>query len=227
MVKAIVTELINANPGVVLLRMKPESPIDLKPGQFIQLLIEKEGKTIKKSYSVTSLSFVNDYIELCIKVMEGGYASNYLASLKPGQQLQIEGPFGRFVLQEEINNGLAFMATGVGVAPFKPMINVALTKTSNDVWLFFGVRTEQDIIYRNEFETLAAANKNFHFIPVLSKSDNPGFEHGYIQDAFKKLIKPNNQDLYICGLYNMVDEVRAMCKELGYPNEKIHYEKYI
>jgi len=119
------------------------------------------------------------------------------------------------------------MAAGAGISPFRSMVEEALTKTSHDVWLFFGVRAEADIIYRKEFEALAAENSSFHFIPVLSRSDSPGFERGYIQDAFKKLIKPADQDIYVCGLHTMVDEVRQVCRGLGYREEKIHFEKYI
>ena len=227
MFKATVKKVINTTPGVVLLRLKPEKAFEFKPGQFIQLLIEKEGNTIKKSYSITSLPPHKKYFELCIKVVEGGYTSNYLKSLKPGHELNMDGPFGIFTLQENINNDLVFLATGAGISSLKPMIKAALTKTAHDIWLFFGVRAEQEIIYRDELEALAASHKNFHFIPVLSNSSNPDFEHGYVQDVFKKLVKPNAQDIYICGLYIMVDEVKAMCKELGYSDEKTHYEKYI
>jgi ferredoxin-NADP reductase len=225
--KAVVTELIRATPDVVLLRIKPERYFEFRPGQFIQVLVEKGGRTIKKSYSVASPPSVREYVELCIKVVKGGYASNHLAGLKPGQQLQVEGPFGRFILQEEINNDLVFMATGAGIAPFKPMIQEVLARTSRGVWLFFGVRTEKDIIYRDFFDALAAANSDFHFVPVLSDESKPGFEHGFVQDVFKRLFKQNNQDIYICGVYEMVDNVKQMCRELGYPAEKIHYEKYI
>jgi len=91
---------------------------------------------------------------------------------------------------------------------------------------FFGVRTEQDIIFNKQFEELAK-NKKFHYVPVLSRSESPDYEHGHSQDAFKKLVTPANQDVYICGLTVMVDDVKAVCKELGYPDEKVHYEKYI
>jgi len=227
MFKAIVIEVITTTPGVVLLRLKPEQPLGFKAGQFIQLFIEKEGHTIKKSYSITSLASNKEYFELCIKVVEGGFTSNYLAGLKPGDTLNADGPFGIFILQEEINNDLIFLATGAGISSLKPIIETALPKTSHDIWLFFGVKTEQDIIYQDELQALAAAHKNFHYVPVLSNSSNPDFEHGYVQDVFKKHITPSNQDIYICGLYKMVDEVKAMCKEVGHPDEKVHYEKYI
>ncbi|MAG15673.1 hypothetical protein CMO88_01285 [Candidatus Woesearchaeota archaeon] len=227
MIEAVVKEVEKITPSVVIVKLSFNgTPFSFKAGQFIQILLEKEGKTIRKPYSISSNPKTKDSVEFCLKIVPGGFASNYLASLNPEHKLSVEGPFGHFTLQEEINNDVIFVATGTGISAIKPMVEEALKKSSHDVWLFFGIRTEQDIIYKKEFENLVE-NKKFHFIPVLSKSDNPEYEHGHVQDAFKKLIKQNNQDIYMCGLALMVDEVRQLCKELGFPDEKIHYEKYV
>ncbi len=224
----VVKEVVWASSRVVILRLEAEKPFNFRPGQFIQVLLERGGKAVRKSYSVASFPDGSGCIELCIRIVDGGFASNYLANLKVGQVLDVEGPFGHFTLQDAIGNDLVFLAAGAGIAALKPMIESALRKgLSYDVWLFLGVRTEADILYRKEFEALASSNKNFHFVPVLSQSDNPDYERGYVQDAFRKLVKPKNQDVYICGFYKMVDETREACRELGYPDGKIHFEKYV
>ncbi|MBI2664183.1 hypothetical protein HYX10_02470 [Candidatus Woesearchaeota archaeon] len=226
--EAVVKDVVRETPTVVIVKLSFNgNPFSFKPGQFLQVVLEKDGKMIRKPYSISSSPGTNGSVEFCVKVVPDGFASNYLANLKPGQKLGILGPFGHFVLQEKIANDLVFMAAGTGISAIKPLAEEALQRASENVWLFFGVRSEQEIIYRQLFEALASKHLNFHFVPVLSKSGNSEYEHGRVQDAFKKLIAPGSQDVYICGLHVMVDEVRALCKELGFPNEKIHYEKYI
>ncbi|MFH0869007.1 MAG: FAD-dependent oxidoreductase [archaeon] len=226
--KFVVKEVIRVTSRVVVLRLETEKPFHFRPGQFIQVLLEHGGKKVRKAYSIASSAKGGRVIELCVRIVEGGFASNYLANVKPGQALDAEGPFGNFILQDEISNDLIFLAAGAGIAALKPMIHEALRKkASHDIWLFFGVRTEDDILYRVEFEALASSNKNFHFVPVLSKSDNPDYEHGYVHDAFKKMIKPENQDVYICGFQNMVDDAKAACRELHFPDGKVHFEKFV
>lgn len=228
MAEFFVKEVVRAGSRVVILRLEADELFHFKPGQFIQVLLERGGKVVRKSYSVASCPDGSGCIELCVRVVEGGFASNYLANLKVGDVLDVEGPFGHFTLQDEVSNDLIFMAAGVGIAALKPMIESAFRKgVSHDVWLFLGVRTDADILYRKEFEALASSNRNFHFIPVLSQSDNPVYEHGYVQDAFRRLIKPKGQDVYICGFYRMVDDARAVCRELGFPDGKVHFEKYV
>ncbi len=228
MVKSVVREAFRASPQVAVLRLEIERPLSFKPGQFIQVLLERGGKTVRKAYSIASSSEGNRVIEISVRIVEGGFASNYLAGLNSGDVLDIEGPFGHFTLQDEIGNGIVFIATGVGCAALKLMIEeIFRKKTSRDVWFLFGVKMESDILYLKEFEAIASSNKNFHFVPVLSKPGNSRYERGYVQDAFRKLIKPGNQDVYLCGLPEMVDEMRALCSELGYPDNKVHFEKYV
>lgn len=223
-----VKDVIRVTSRVVVLRLGTGKPFSFKPGQFIQVLLERDGKKVRKAYSIASSSGDKRIIELCVRIIEGGFSSNYLANLKPGQVLDVEGPFGTFTLQGEVNNDLVFLAAGAGIAALKPMIGAVFKRgTSHDVWLFLGVRAEADILYRAEFEALAASHENFHFVPVLSQSGNPDYEHGYVHDAFKKMIKPKNQDIYICGFYKMVDDAKAACRELGFPDEKVHFEKYV
>ncbi len=226
--KAEVISVVNATPNVVLLSLRPEIPFTFKPGQFCTVTLEHEGKKVMKSYSIASHPSITEWIELCVKVVENGYVSNYLANLKPGSTLEIRGPFGHFVLQDNVENDLIFVATGTGISSLKPMIDEVFKRsTKHDVWLFFGVRKEQDIIYRKDLEQLTRKYENFHFIPVLSDTQSPDFEQGHVQEAFLKLIEPGNQDIYICGLYVMVDEMRKLCVDLGFQAPKLHFEKYI
>ena len=151
--KAKVIESIQASPSVVILRFKPEQPLEFKAGQFVSILVEKDGKRAMKAYSITSSPHIKEYFELCIKVVENGMGSNYLAELKVDDEIEFKGPFGHFLLQEEISNELIFIATGTGISALKPLISEAFNKgTSHDVWLFFGVRTEKDLIYKKDFE---------------------------------------------------------------------------
>jgi len=136
-VKATVKELIQETPSVVVVRLIIEQPLDHKPGQFVGVQIEIDGKILRKPYSIASSPNTKDHIDLCIKVVKGGQVSTSMANLKPGDELEVNGPWGHFMLQEEINNDLIFIATGTGISALKPMIEIALQKSSHDIWLFF------------------------------------------------------------------------------------------
>jgi len=218
-----------ATPSVCTPRLRPEKMFEFKPGQYIMVSIKKDSWILRKPYSIASTQD-KDYIELCIKIVPNGFVSNFMASAKKGDSLEIAGPYGIFVLREPVKNDVIFAATGTGISALKPMIDTVFKKgTDKNVWLFFGVRTEDEIIYRKEFDNLAKKHKNFGFIPVLSQA-GPGWkgEKGHVQDAVKKYIKdPKGKEIYLCGVLAMVEEMIKMVQEMGFDKDKIYYEEYV
>jgi ferredoxin-NADP reductase len=220
----IVQGIREESSSVYTLLINPEEPLDFAPGQFCFLYFEREGKMKAKAYSVASLT--NDVLEFCIKRVEGGYMSNKLRTLQKGDVVKIGGPYGFFVV-EPVERDVIFMATGTGICPMRPMIRKILDEhPKTTITLIFGVRTQEDILYRKEWEVLAQDHTNFNFVPVLSREDWNG-EQGHVQDVVEKYWKGDVVDFYVCGLFPMVDEVKALLLEKGVPKERIHSERYV
>jgi len=227
-ITAVVKEVIQATPTACLPRLKLDSHIDFKPGQFVLVFIAIDRTQVVKPYSIASPPSNKKHIELCIR--RAGTVSNYMCGLKPGTRIEIQGPGGHFVLKEPILNDAIFAATGTGISALRPMIDMIFEKgTDKEIWLFFGNRTEDEIIYREEFEKLAAEHANFHFIPVLSRADETWQgERGHVQDALRKFVTdPGNREIYICGVLAMVEEVAKIAEGMGFRKEKIYFEKYV
>lgn len=229
---AAVIAVLDATPTVKLIRLAPpagKAP-EFLPGQFITVFLKRGEELVKRQYSISSPPHIREYIELCVKRIDGGFASNYLCNLRVGDTLLVQGPYGKFVLHEPLDHDPIFVATGTGVAPFMSMIQSLLHQNaSREVWLFLGVRTEDEIIYRAEFEQLAREHPNFHFIPTLSRPKGGTWkgEVGYVQvQVPKHIASPEGKGIYICGLRAMVDQNRQLAAELGFPKERIFYEKY-
>ena len=96
------------------------------------------------------------------------------------------------------------------------------------VWLILGVRYADTILYRKQFEELAARHPNFHFWPTLSRppADWSG-RRGHVQEHVERLVAERpDLDAYVCGLKAMVDDVRQRLKTRGFDRKQIRYEKY-
>ena len=184
-------------------------------------------KKITRAYSTASAPAGNRF-ELCLNVVEGGYFSPHLFSLEPGDMLDMKGPLGHFVLKHPPNDSI-LVATGTGIAPFRAMLRGYLGKEPiREITLVFGVRYEQSLLYREEFDEMAHRFPNFHFWPVLSRPDEswPG-RTGHVQPhALEALGERRDVDVYICGMKAMVDDVRVQLKTLGLDRTHILFEKY-
>ena len=196
-------------------------------GQFISLYLQRDGAEDNRAYSIASPPAENRF-DLCLNRVPGGHFSNYLCELAPGDGIEFEGPFGFFVLRQSARDSL-FIATGTGIAPIRGLLQELFARgTTQKVWLLFGVRYPNTILYRREFEALAARHSNFRFLPTLSRApaDWTGLR-GHVQEHLEPLLSQHpGVDVYLCGLKAMVDDVRQRLKARGFDRKEIRYEKY-
>ncbi len=207
-------------------REKPR--FDFVPGQFVMVEVPKEGKFVKKPYSIASAPYLPNQLELCIKKVEGGFVSSWFFELKTGDTLEFIGPKGSFRLKEPLPEHLIFVATGTGIAPLRAQFEQLLHEGyDKKISLIFGNRYEDEILFEQEFRQLANKHPNFEFLPVISRPKQWRGEQGYVQDMLKKYYpNPQGRAVYICGLVPMVNDLRDCLEKLNYPKESVHFEKW-
>jgi len=198
-----------------------------KPGQFVSFTETLGGKKIIRPYSIASLPDGNRF-ELCLNLVPEGIFSPYLFSLEPGASVEMGAPLGFFVVRNPDREAL-FIATGTGIAPFRAMTPDYLRNPQAKLLtLLFGVRYENSIYYRDDFDALARRHPSFRFWPTLSRSDSSWTGRtGHVQTHLLEAIGDRRDlDVYICGLKAMVDDVRSILKAMGFDRKQIIFEKY-
>jgi NAD(P)H-flavin reductase len=207
-------------------------PFEFYAGQFVSLEVPRNGGQEARPYSIASAPRDENSFDLCLNRVEGGFVSNYLCDIEPGTVVRINGPHGSFVVPQPVEQDLVFIATGTGIAPIRGMLEEifnARAELAHNVTLIFGVRHPETILYRSEFESLAARNARFRFLPTLSRppADWKG-KTGYVQEHLRKVFAGRKDfKAYICGLKVMVDEVRFILKqEFRLDRKQIRFEKY-
>ena len=201
--------------------------LHFKAGQFVSFTEMIGGKKITRPYSIASLPDGNQF-ELCLNLVKEGIFSPWLFDLKPGDSVQMSAPLGFFVVRNPIQEAL-FIAAGTGIAPFRAMVRDYLSHPqAHQLTLLFGVRYENSIYYRNEFDDLARKHPNFRFWPTLSRAEAAwSGRSGHVQVHLLEAIGDRRDlDIYICGLKAMVDDVRAILKAMGFDRKQIIFEKY-
>jgi ferredoxin-NADP reductase len=202
------------------------------PGQWLSVkATTPDGQEITRAYSIASPPSENGHFALCLNRVQDGFMSNYICSLDAGAIVVFQGPLGGFILRPPVRDTV-FIAGGTGIAPFRSMLHWLLAEPDRhrgrQFSLLFGVRSEQDIYYREEFEKLAAEHSNFHFLPTLSRGA-PGWKglRGYVQEHLAEIVGTGTgMQAYICGLDNMIKANRDLLSRLGWDRASIHYEKY-
>ena len=146
------------------------------------------------------------------------------------------GPYGRFCLQDaDSHPRYLLLATGTGVTPYRamlPKLAKLLAAGDREVVLLYGARSEQELLYGEEFEAFAQAHPGFTFHGCLSRQPRavprPHDRAGHVQNVLAELQPHADRDIaYLCGNPNMVDAAFTALKDYGLPVAQIRREKYI
>lgn len=197
----------------------PDS-IDFKAGQWISLDVwhPKLGQHVPRQYSIASPPSQRKQITLLFNRVPNGPGSSYLFSLLEGDPLKFQGPNGSFYLQEKPERDLVFVATGTGIAPFRSMIPTFLEQPEvGTLRVYWGLRSQRDLYYQSELETLAQGHPKFGFITTLSRP-----EYGWKGSIGRvtTLVENNissvsNATFFLCGNGGMIRDTTEIVRKKG------------
>lgn len=162
-----------------------------------------------------------------------GIVSSYLFGLKPGDSIDVSGPFGDFHVQPT-EREMIFIGGGVGMAPLRAMIHEQLAKgTGRRISYFYGARSVADLFYVEEFEQLAEAHPNFTWTAALSDPapgdrwrGATGFIHETVRSALIGHPAPEDCEYYLCGPPVMISAVLSTLDELGVERHSIFNDDF-
>ena len=197
------------------------------PGQFLSVTAAIGDDEITRAYSMASPPDGNRFA-LCANLVEDGRLSPFLFLLKPGDEIDFKGPYGAFILRRPVSDSI-FVATGTGIAPFRSILLSKLQEHPDCRFtLIFGVRHEEGLLYHDEFRALTEECPNFDYQPTLTRPPESwrGRTGRVQQHTLEALGARRDVDVYICGLREMVDDVRLKLKAIGLDRKRIIYEKY-
>jgi ferredoxin--NADP+ reductase len=149
-----------------------------------------------------------------------GIASNYLCDLRPGDSIQITGPFGMpFDVPEEDDANLILIGSGTGIAPFRALVKYIYREVpewSGRIWLFYGARSGLELLYMNDERddfTQYYDRETFEAFRALSPrpswTESPDWHEAMAERAeelWEMLGSPNTY-VYVAGLEKMMAEL--------------------
>lgn len=216
---------------VIELEFETLEPFNYLAGQFVTLKIADKTPPCFRAYSISSAPKKDsNTFATCLKVIPGGRGSNWLNSLKIGDKLEFMGPNGKLIFNTPPEKLALFIATGTGITPLKALIEDELNKGNHQrLHLLFGLRHIKDVIYKEYFENLSIKHPNFTVEYTLSRPENNSWAGtiGRVTEILKKMsLDPQNTEIYICGLKDMINDVNVFLKSKGFEDSAIHAEKY-
>ena len=213
---------------------EPAQLFFFKPGQFIRLELNLEGKKVLRSYTISSSPSRPYTLAITVKRVEGGLVSNWLHdNLKPGDEIVINGPYGKFNCFDVPSPKMLFISAGSGITPMMSMVRWLCDTHSNcDMTFVYSARTPSDIIFRRELELLEVQRENFTAAITCTRTGSDshvwtGFK-GRLNNLMLQLMAPDYLErvVYVCGPTSFMENVREILIGLNFPMENYNEESF-
>jgi ferredoxin-NADP reductase len=146
-----------------------------------------------------------------------------LGAMEPGDTIHAAQLAGDFTLPTDRGVKLAFLAGGIGITPFRSMLQYMIDRgEARDVVMLYGTERQDDIAYR---DVIAAAWNELR-IPTyhaVNRDARPGQYPGFIDAQFISDVIPDYADriIYVSGPQPMVQAVRRELLGLGVHRTRI------
>jgi len=209
-------------------RFDRPSSFNYRPGQFMFVTLNVGEQKMRKPLTISSSPTEKDYIEFT-KKLTGHPFSNALDTLKVGDGLSLDAPYGNFTFAGQYSR-VALLAGGMGITPMRSICRYYMdSNLQTRITLLYGCNTEADIVFRNELEDIQRYKNNFKLVITLTEAESNW--KGYVGRINNEMIRSEIPDyqrtiFYSCGPPAMVGAMSNLLKSLGVAEENVKVENF-
>ena len=231
--RAVVTaaRMLTHDTREIRMRLEDPATLDFRAGQYIQVRVPDGAELVMRAYSLCNPPERNTEAELLVRLIPGGPASTYLHRVREGEEVVFTGPYGEFVLDPDPAAEIVCVGGGCGMAPMRSIVRyLAAACPDRACRLFFGARSADDLLYRDDLEQLAARMPNLRVVFALSeprRADDWDGETGFIHEAVERhLASGTKRQAFLCGPAPMIKATRGVLTGKGVSAEDIYADEF-
>ena len=228
---ATVAGIVSETPRVRTLELDVPGWPGHRAGQHLDVrLTAEDGYQAQRSYSIASAP--GEPLALTVERLDDGEVSPYLVDeAREGDSFEVRGPIGGyFVWEPDDQAPVLLTGGGSGVVPLMAMARSrALAGGSAPMRLLYSSRSLEDVIYREELETLPCGG--FEVVHTLTREQPPGWT-GYSRRIDPELLAEvawpveDQPKVFVCGSTRFVDAAADGLVGLGYDPRWIRTERF-
>lgn len=207
--KTKVLQTIDENKNVKSFRLEKPEGFLYMPGQYAEIKLNQE---LEHDFTLSS-SPTEKWLQFTTMFHAKSEFKKKLWEMKIGEEVDIDGPKGKFVLDEIDIRKRVFLAGGIGITPFRSMVKHATDKQlSLNITLLLSVKTSEEVLFADDLKA-----------QIIETS-----KEGRIDEAKIKKYCPEwkESSFWVCGPAGFVDAMIKLLETLGLPKEQIQSEDF-
>ncbi len=199
------------------------------PGQYMEWTLPLKRADSRGNRRYFSLSSSPTEKEVAITVKFYNPSSTYkkeLLGFQDKKRIIASQVSGDFILPNNLNAPMVFIAAGVGITPFRSMIKYIIDKDlKSDIVLIYSNKTKDEILFQDIFKT--AEKNGIKTVYCLTDETNIpknwlGIKGHISEEAIREVVSDYKKRIYyISGPQLMVRNFEKMLKDVGISKNKI------
>lgn len=204
----------------------PARRLAFEAGQYLEwtLGLDHADSRGNRRYFTIASAPTEQSIRLGVKFYPAASAfKRRLAAMSPGDTIFASQLAGDFTLPSDPRRKLAFLAGGIGITPFRSMLQSLLDRgEGHPIVVIYGNERQQDIAYRDVLER-AERELGIRTIHAVAEDPGRGQYPGYIDGRLVRQAIPDFHErlFYVSGPQAMVKALRATLLAMGVRRSRI------
>lgn len=214
-------EAVRTLPGKIIeLEMRPwAEPLKFQAGQFVFISIIQPGLPLEAHpFTIASAP---DNKNLIIDIKSLGDYTLILDRLRPGVNIKVEGPFGRFFSGAQGREQI-WIAAGIGITPFLSQAR-SLKDNSPEIDFYYLAKNKSEAVFLKELKQIAKRRPNLNLIPYFSEEQAERLSAQIILETSQGL---KGKDIFFCGPPPMLKSLKKQFKQLKVRGRFIRSEEF-
>lgn len=203
------------------------------PGQSLTLRRVVDGRDERRSYSICAPAGARPRVG--VREVPGGLFSSWLVNeVKPGDEIEVAAPTGKFTPDLTTAAHHVLIAAGSGITPVLSIASSLLANPDITVTVLYGNRRTDTVMFADELADLKDRYPSrLELVHVLSREPREAelFTGRLDVDKLRKLfdvlvLVEEVAHWWLCGPFEMVTGAQGLLTELGVPEERVHQELF-
>lgn len=205
------------------------SGFEFTAGQFIELtvpLVNVPDVDRIHTFSISSAPY-EDHIAITTRLRDTPF-KRALCRLTPDDAVEVEGPYGKFVVSPDTLKPVAFVIGGIGITPAFSIIKQAARDSElAAIYLFYFNRSQTETAFLAQLALLQSEHPGFHLIAAMTGEPSWSGEKERVSIAMiRRYVDPLDTTFFTSGPPGMVTAVRGMLTESGVRKDRIFFESF-
>jgi len=229
-------ECIEVAEGTMAFAFERPADFSFTAGQFLTITLPNppynDATGNRRTFSIASPPQETERLQIATR-MTGSALKRSFAEATPGTLVELFGPAGSFTLHKASSMPAVFIAGGIGITPFRSMINDAFARRlTHQITLIYSNRNPEGAAFHDEFLRIAEAHTKFKYVPTMTDADKShqpwsglrrNVDANFLREHIGDIMTPI---FYIAGPPGMVTGITKAVIAAGTDSARVRSEKF-